>query len=320
MNRQLCWLACLMMALLPALGRADDAAPYRVLASIRPLALLAQELTAGLPVQVDTLLPAAATTHDFALSPSDLVRIRQARQVLWVGPASEPYLRKSLEAHPHALAWESLPDLLRLPARPALHRHQAQGHDHAHNDNHGHKHGHSHQHDGSGVDPHIWWSVPNAIVLARALEQRLVAANPAWREPLAQQRARLEQTLLAQLVEQRARLASGFKPFLLAHDAFHYLEEDLGIQSDAAIMLDPEIRPGMRHLLALKKRVQDQGIGCVLTGVLVPTALIDKIDTQPPLLRQPLDELGWDYSGSRYSEWLAQSYEKMAECVGLSLN
>lgn len=312
MYRRLWWLAYLMMALLSVPARADEAGPYRVLASVRPLALLAQELTAGLPVQVDTLLPAAATTHDFSLSPSDLVRIRAARLVLWLGPASEPYLRKSLEAQPSTLAWEALPGLLRLPARPSLHDQQG-GHDHDH-------HGHDHSHDNSGTDPHIWWSVPNAVVLARALEQRLAADQPAWREQLAQQRQRLEQTLLTQLEAQRARLASGFKPFLLAHDAFHYLEEDLGIQSDAAILLDPEVRPGVRHLLALKKRVQEQGIGCVLTGVLVPSALIDKIDTRPPLLRQPLDELGWDYPGSRYSEWLAQAYDKVAECVGLSLN
>ena len=36
------------------------------------------------------------------------------------------------------------------------------------------------------------------------------------------------------------------------------------------------------------------------------------------LLRQPLDELGWDYAGDRYSEWLAHAYDKLAGCVGLT--
>lgn len=303
---QLSWLVCLMMVLLPAAVRAEDAGTYRVLASIRPMALLTQELTAGLPVQVETLLPAGATTHDYALAPSDLARIKNADQVLWLGSGSEPYLRKILQSHPRQLAWESLPELLRLPARAALH-HDNSGHDH-------------HHHGEDSIDPHIWWSVPNVILLARALEQRMGSDRPAWREQLQQQRQQVEKALLAQLVDYRARLAGGFKPFLLAHDAFHYLEEDLGIQSDAAIMLDPEARPGARHLLELKKRVQEQNIGCVLTGALVPSALIDKIDTDPPLLRQPMDELGWDYEGSLYSEWLAQAYGKVAECVGLSLN
>lgn len=303
-------LILLVSLLLPSTLRAADTGPYRVLASIRPAALLAQELVGDLPVQVDTLLPAGATTHDFVLSPSDLVHIRQADSVLWLGPASEPYLRKVVQAHPAALAWEELPGLLKLPARDALHSHGGSGHD---SPDH-------HPHDASGIDPHIWWSVPNAIQLARTLEQQIARARPAWAATLQQNRSALEAALQTQLLDQRARFASGFKPFLLAHDAFHYLEEDLGIQSDAAILLDPEAKPGVKHLLALKQRVQAQNIGCVLTGVLVPANLIDKIDTQPPLLRQPMDELGWDYPGTRYSEWLQQAYQKVAECVGLSLN
>lgn len=309
MNRRLMWLACLMLTLLPTTLRAADADTYRVLASIRPIALLVQELTAGLPVHVNTLLPAGATTHDYALSPSDLTRIKSADRVVWLGPDSESYLRKLVQPHPRQLAWESLPELLRLPARAALHSAP-----HEHHSDHDH-----HHHGSDGLDPHIWWSVPNAILLARALEQQLASERPAWQAQLLQQRQRFEQGLLAQLVEQRARFAIGFKPFLLAHDAFHYLEEDLGIQSDAAILLDPEARPGVKHLLVLKQRVREQHIGCVITGALVPASLIDKIDGQPPLLRQPLDELGWDYAGSRYSEWLAQAYGKLAECVGLTL-
>lgn len=288
--------------------QAAPAPTYQLLASIRPMGLLAQELTAGLPVQVDTLLPAGATPHDFALTPGDLNRLRKADRVIWLGPAGEPYLQKLLRDQARTLAWESLPDLLRLPARAALHDHD-----------HKHEHKHDHDHKQGSTDPHIWWSVPNAVLLLRALEQQLAADRPDWQPRLQQQRQQTEQRLLAQLVAQRGQYAMGFKPFLLAHDAFAYLEEDLGLASDAAILLEPEVKPGVRHLLELKKRVRDQNIGCVLTGALVPASLIDKIDTDPPLLRQPIDELGWDYPGNRYSEWLAQAYARIAECVGLTL-
>lgn len=306
-----------LLLLLPAMVRAAETEPYRVLASIRPIALLVQELAGDLPITVETLLPAGATPHDYALAPSDLVRIRQANRVVWLGPASESYLRKVLQDHPHQLAWAELPDLLRLPARDALHAHGGEDeHEHGLEDDRDHHHDHGNER----FDPHIWWSVPNAIQLIRALETLIAADRPQWQATLEQNRLALEQTLQKRLVKQRARYATGFKPFLLAHDAFYYLEEDLGIGSDAAIMLDPDAKPGLRHLLELKQRVQDQNIGCVLTGVLVPGTLIDKIDTDPPLLRQPMDELGWDYTGNRYSEWLELAYAKVAECVGLSLN
>ena len=299
--------------LLPSTLRAAETGPYRVLTSIRPATLLVTELAGNLPIRVDTLLPAGATPHDYALSPSDLTRIRQADLLVWLGESGEPYLRKVSAANPNRVAWGELPDLLKLPAREALHASQGDSHD-SHDSHHHHDHG------DTGIDPHIWWSVPNAILLARTLEQQIAAARPEWAAPLQQNRLQLEATLQRQVLDQRARFASGFKPFLLAHDAFHYLEEDLGIQSDAAILLDPEAKPGVKHLLELKKRVQAQNIGCVLTGVLVPGNLIDKIDTDPPLLRQPMDELGWDYPGNRYSEWLQLAYDKVAECVGLSLN
>lgn len=297
------WLLLTGVLLLNVLGAglasAAQMPAYSVLASIRPIALLTRELAGDLPIRVDTLLPEGATPHDYALSPSDLGRIRDADLVVWLGPVTEPYLRKLMRGRNNDLRWGELPDLLRLPAREALH---------------------DHGHDGHALDPHLWWSVPNAIQLARALEQRIGSARPAWQATLKRNREALENRLQTQLVQQRKRYAKGFKPFLLAHDAFFYLEEDLGIRSDGAIMLDPEAKPGVKLLMALKQRVAAQNIGCVLTGMLVPASLIDKIDTDPPLLRERLDELAWDYPGARYSEWLAQAYARVAECVGVSSN
>lgn len=286
---------------------------YPLLASIRPIALLARELGDGLPLQVDTLLPSGTSTHDFALSPSDLARVRGARLLLWLGPAGEPYLAKVMASQRNDLRWEELPGIIRLPFRSALHdedEHEDEEQDHD-QDSHA-----AHQH--TGTDPHLWWSTSNAILLARALTHRIGTDRPDWAPRLQQNLLALEQRLQQQRTQQRQRLASSAKPFLLAHDAFFYLEEDLGIHSEAALMLDPENRPGLQHLLELKQRVARQQIACVLTGALVPDSLIDKIDTRPPLLRVSVDELGWDFNGERYSEWLALTYGKLSECVGLS--
>ena len=283
--------------------RAADATSYTVLASIRPIALLMQELAGNLPIQVETLLPEGATIHDYALSPGDISRIRSSDLVVWLGPVSEPYLRKLMAGSKRDLRWNGLPGIMRLPAREALH----EGHDHD-----------EPQHDELGLDPHIWWSVPNAVELSQALVQRIGAARPQWKAQLEQNARQLNTRLQTQLVKARKRYAAGFAPFLLAHDAFYYLEEDLGIRSDGAIMLDPEAKPGVKVLLALKRQVAAQNIHCVLTGTVVPDSLIDKVDTKPPLLRERLDELAWDYKGDRYSEWLARAYAKVAQCVGES--
>ena len=281
-------------------ARAADTASYTVLASIRPIALLVQELAGKLPIKVETLLPEGATIHDYALSPGDVSRIRGSDLMVWLGPVSEPYLRKLMAARGHDLRWDKLPGIMRLPAREALHTDETS----------------APQHDELGLDPHIWWSVPDAIELSNALVQRIGAARPQWKDELAQNAKQLATLLRTQLVQARKRYAAGFKPFLLAHDAFFYLEEDLGIRSEGAIMLDPEAKPGVRVLLALKRQVEAQHIRCVLTGTVVPASLIDKVDTNPPLVRVRLDELAWDYKGDRYSQWLKRAYAKVAQCVG----
>lgn len=320
MNRLLSCCAILLMFLLAAPVVPAATPAYPLLASIRPIALLAGELGEGLPLQVDTLLPSGTSTHDFALSPSDLVRVRGARLLLWLGPAAEPYLAKVMASQRNDLRWEELPGITRLPFRSALHDEDEHDHDEPDHDENSHDQDSHAGHHHTGTDPHLWWSTSNAILLARALAQRISTDRPDWAPRLQQNLQALEQRLQQQRTEQRQRLASNAKPFLLAHDAFFYLEEDLGIHSEAALMLDPENRPGLQHLVELKQRVARQQISCVLTGALVPASLIDKIDTRPPLLRVSVDELGWDFSGERYSEWLALTYGKLSECVGLSSN
>lgn len=299
----------LLLWLPAALAQAESHVPATtLLASIRPIALIARELTAGLPVQVHTLLPAGTSTHDFSLRPRDVQQLHETPLVLWLGPEEEPYLARLLAGQPNALAWSPLPDVLKRANRAALHDDEpaADAHHHAH-----------HLHAGA-TDPHLWWSVHNALALASALQQHLTRQQPAWAATLQHNREQFARRLHPSLDTWRARFASGHKPFLLAHDAFFYLEEDLGIHSDAALVLDPEQRPGLQHLLHLQQRIVRRDIGCVLTGAQVPDALIDRIDRTPPLLRIGVDELGWDYEGERYSEWLALTYDKLGRCAGLS--
>src|SRR3990167_8677158 len=133
---------------------------YPLLASIRPIALLASELGDGLPLQVDTLLPSGTSTHDFALSPSDLARVRGARLVLWLGPAGEPYLAKVMASQRNDLRWEELPGVTRLPFRSALHDEDEHEDEHADAEHDPDEHQHDaqdHDHHNTGTDPHLWW-------------------------------------------------------------------------------------------------------------------------------------------------------------------
>jgi|GEM_PF-5538566 len=72
----------------------SDRANSGLVVSVRPLALIAEELYDG-PVEV--LLDDAASPHHVSLRPSMLQKIKRAKRVLWLGPDMEPHLAETLK-------------------------------------------------------------------------------------------------------------------------------------------------------------------------------------------------------------------------------
>lgn len=62
----------------------------KVLASLHPIGLIAASLVPQ--GQLDVLVPAGVSPHDFSLRPSDIDRLQEADIIVWSGPAVEPYL------------------------------------------------------------------------------------------------------------------------------------------------------------------------------------------------------------------------------------
>src|SRR5690606_13314775 len=84
---------CLGAALVASVAARAD---VKVLASIKPLALIAEAVVQD-KTQVDTLLPIQASPHDYALRASDMQRLHHADLVLWIGPELESFLQRPLD-------------------------------------------------------------------------------------------------------------------------------------------------------------------------------------------------------------------------------
>src|SRR5688572_6550393 len=84
-----------LVAIVLLIASASSYAKPMVLSSLRPLTLIAQEI-AGTSANVDTLLPATASHHDYPLKTSDYARLKAADVVIWVGPELESFLQKPL--------------------------------------------------------------------------------------------------------------------------------------------------------------------------------------------------------------------------------
>jgi zinc transport system substrate-binding protein len=230
-------LAVLLLGLLPL-----SASAVEVLASVRPLALIAAAVT-GTAGHVQQLLPPGASAHHYQLRPADRIALARADLVLWVGPAHEQFLTRVLADQPRLLTAQGLPGIsLKLKRRP----------------------------DGDSalpgtVDAHLWLDTDNAVVIARALAEQLAARDPA-RAALYRHNANAFATRLGAFETLEAqrfqRLRS--RSYLAYHDAYQYLEPTLGLNFRGGLLSSDEAPPGARHFLLMSQRIRKEGLYCLL--------------------------------------------------------
>lgn len=282
-----------LVLILPLLS-ATKASALEVVASIRPLALIADAVMAG-HGEARQLVPDGASSHEYALRPSDRALLARADLVVWVGPVHEHFLPGALRNRP-VLTAQKLPGLKRLPVRRLS--------------------------DGASVagslDPHVWLSPDNAVVIARALAVELgrrdkagAAAYTANAEAFARRVQLQNATLQQRFLPLRAQ------PLLAYHDAYHYLDDALGLRFRGSLTLEPEHKPGAQHVLAMARRVQKEKIACLLTEPGADAALATRIFGQQPYRMAGVDELfvGVPRGASGYETGLARMADEIYRCL-----
>lgn len=207
----------------------------RVVASIYPLAMVSMAV-ARPDTDVKLLVPTSASTHDYQLTARDAETIAGADIVVWAGPEAEPYLAALLKSPRDGqtvitlskLPGVALRDLRLDPADTRKH----------------------------GRDPHLWLSTRNAAVLARALGARLGNTLAA-------------EHFDAEMQRYRSRQATRFAPvkdvpLLVAHDAYGYLLDEIGLVNVSAVVADPEVPASARRVAELAQRVGNEKIACMI--------------------------------------------------------
>lgn len=271
-----------------------SASALEVVASIRPLALIADAVMAG-HGEARQLVPDGASSHEYALRPSDRAVLARADLVLWVGPVHEHFLPGALRDRP-VLTAQKLPGLKRLPARRLA--------------------------DGAPVagslDPHLWLSPDNAVVIARALAAELGRRDPANAAAYAAN----AETFVARLQQQTVAVQKRFqswqkRPLLAYHDAYHYLDHSLGLRFRGSLTLEPELKPGAQHVLLMARRVQQEKIACLLTEPGADAALAARIFGQQSYRIARVDEqfVGVPRGAHGYEAGLEKMADEIYRCL-----
>lgn len=283
-----CCLA-LLLSILSLFFNTPLYAQVRIVATIKPLQMIASAITEGIN-EPEVLIPSAQSYHHFVLRPSSVRSIEQSELLIWVGPELETYLIDTIE--------QQVPrkHVLQVLAMPGLVVHHS-GYDAEDNvemivPDEGAHAGHQHV-SGSDIDPHVWLDTRNARVIAQAIMDQLISIDPASSERYLSNLASFERELDGLELELTSALQHPETPrYAVYHDAFRYFERQFGLRHDVVFVGNEDIQPGIRHMLALRDAVDERSIGCLMEDVTSQSATVDTIIGNKKITRIKADTTG----------------------------
>lgn len=299
--------ALLLAAALPAAAQAP-----KVVASIKPVHSLVAAVMQGVG-EPQLVVKGAASPHTYALKPSDARALQDARLVFWVGPELEGFLAKPLKANAakaRAVALMELPGLTLVETREGGAWEE---------DDHGHGHSHAHAHDDHEEhDAHIWLDPRNAKRMVAAVAEALSKADPAnaatYAANAAAYTARIDE-LDAELERTLAPVRE--RPFVVFHDAYHYLENRYGLKAVGAITVNPERRPSAKRLKEIRAKIAGLDAACVFAEPQFEPALVDTIVQGTSARKGVLDPEGADIADGPdlYPTLMRRNAAALAGCL-----
>lgn len=277
----------------PAL--AANEAPFKILTSIRPLALLVQDIV-GDTAEVEVLLPGGASPHHYNLRVSDVRQIRNADIVIWLGPEFERFLQRAVEQRGEGGS-------MMLTTVKGLHWPAADDKVVQH-----------HHDDRDGRDMHIWMDPVNGARLLDAIAARLSKLRPA----LAPQFSSNLESAKAELALTTSAVARELAPlsdhgFGVSHDGFRHFVDRFGLNQLAAVSTMPDQGVSARHMATTVKALQDAR--CLVVEAGDPPASVARLQRLFKLPTVAADPLALNPGIDSYAAFIASLGQSFSQCL-----
>ncbi|MCX8643108.1 MULTISPECIES: zinc ABC transporter substrate-binding protein ZnuA [unclassified Gilliamella] len=278
-----------------------------VLTSVKPIGFITQAITYGV-TETDILLPDGASPHTYSLKPSDLVKIKQAQLIVWVGEDLEAFMPTVLKG----IDKDKQIELMAIPDIKKLLRTGTQNHEHGKLD-----FDDEHDHHGS-YDEHIWLSPQIAKIIAKTVHDKLIDLYPDKRDLIDEnlneftiKLAETEQNIAKKLINVQN---SGYFVF---HDAYGYFESQFGLKNLGSFTINPAVQPGVQTVYAIKQELKEHQAVCVFREPQFSPAVIQKLVNGTDVRIGELNPLGTDIALSKnaYSQFLLRLTQQLLDCL-----
>lgn len=270
----------ILFALLLALPAQAAAPPRQILTSTFPIYQMARNITQGQSgVTVELLLPARlGCPHDYALTPQDMQRLRQADVLVINGLGLEEFLGAPLQrAHPGLVVIDSSHGIDGIIG----YRDSGKG---VGEDDHAHDHG-----EAAG-NPHLFASPRMAARQVRNIAAELARLDPAA-APLYQRNAQAYAARLEGLATDFSTLGKTLsnRRVITQHDVFDYLARDMGLEVVAVVQEHPGQEPAAAEMLTLIRKAKTTQVGAVFTEPQYPAKVAETIAREAGIPNTTLD-------------------------------
>ena len=280
----------------------------RVAVDIAPVHSLVARVMDG----VDTpalIIAAGASPHEYSLRPSEAAALQKADVIFWIGPELTPWLDKALSTLAHdavQVSFINAEGTILLPYRES-----ALFERHDHDDDHA-------DHDQHPMDPHLWLSPENGIVWMNMIAEVLAEADPTNAATYRANAVAGQKELINLQTNINTILAPHRgKNFITFHDGFQYFEDHFNFPAMGAIALSDASQPGPARLAAIRERIANESISCVLSEPQYQSGIITAVTGEIEVNIGVVDAVGYRLELGRdlYPQLLRDLAEALAECL-----
>lgn len=267
-------------------------------------------------VEVAGLLPANADAHDFEPTPRDVDRVADADLVLEHG--------LHLDTWAEDLVRESGTDATIVTVTAGIVPLNEEEEEHPEEATPGAGAEDEHEHEHGPEDPHVWFDVANAKVMAANIRDALIAADPDGRaEYEANAAAYLAEldALDAWIREQVATVPPENRKLVTTHDALGYYVRAYGFEYVGAIIpgIDTQAQPSAQETAALLDAIAAAGVKAIFTEASLNPDLARQIAEEARVTVVDdlyVDSLGPDGSGAEtYIGMMRTNTTKIVEAL-----
>jgi zinc transport system substrate-binding protein len=309
---------------------APAAADANVVVSIKPLHSLIAAVMQGLG-EPHLIVRDAGSPHTYSLRPSDAKALERAEIVFWIGDEMETFLESTIEtlARKATIVEVAHMDGLVLLANREGGAWEAHDDEEAGHDEHADADGDEEHEDAAGQDTekelahgetnmHLWLDSHNAMAIVAQAAKALSAADPSNAAAYAANAEAAQAQLTALDEELQATLSPvRNRPFVVFHDAYHYLENRYGLTAVGSVTVSPDQQPSAERLHELREKIGTSGAACAFAEPQFRPAIVDTIVEGLDTRVGVLDPLGADIENGPdlYFTLMRNNAEALSSCL-----